>query len=96
LTESVVPTGRDDSNVGVSVGTRRRGALEVTAGPTGPSCDVNGRVRRRALLLWPRLDRAGLARTAGDPRRVARLVARRSALPPEMIVAMLMAGGDPD
>lgn len=45
--------------------------------------------RERALALWPRLDSAGLARAKGDPWRIARLVARRTAQPLEVIVAML-------
>ena len=49
--------------------------------------------RRLALLLWPGLDRIKLARTRGEPRRVARLVGRRSALPRETILRML--GCDP-
>jgi hypothetical protein len=43
----------------------------------------------RALLLWPGLDRGRLATTRGDPVRIARLVARRTALPPETILRML-------
>ncbi len=62
----------------------------------GPSREVGRRIRRRALILWPGLDRARLARTAGDPLRIARLVERRSSLPGEVIVAMLMAGDDAD
>jgi len=46
-------------------------------------------VRIRALALWPGLDRQKLRRTQGDPNRVARLVARRTTLPPEAIVALL-------
>jgi hypothetical protein len=45
--------------------------------------------RQRALVLWPRLDPARLARAGGDPRRIARIVGRRTALPLETIVAML-------
>jgi len=62
----------------------------------GPSSEIGRRIRRRALLLWPRLDRARLARTAGDPQRIARLVARRSSLPSDVIVAMLTAADDRD
>ncbi len=51
--------------------------------------------RRRALLLWPRLDRVRLARTRGNPRLIARLVAQRSALPLEVILAMLTEASDP-
>ena len=50
--------------------------------------------RTRALLLWPGLDRLKLARTRGQPGRVARLVGRRTALPRETILGML--GCDPD
>lgn len=45
--------------------------------------------RRRALLLWPRLDRSRLARTKGDPWRIARLVAARTPRSIDEIVAML-------
>lgn len=58
-----------------------------------PARDLSMRIRRRALLLWPRLDRVRLARTGGDPQRIARLIGRRSALPADVIVAMLTAGG---
>lgn len=45
--------------------------------------------RPRALVVWPGLDRRKLARTCGDPDRVARLVERRTALPCEAILALL-------
>ncbi len=45
--------------------------------------------RRRALLLWPRLDTSRLARTRGDPWRIARLVAERTPRPLDEIVGML-------
>jgi hypothetical protein len=45
--------------------------------------------RREALLLWPRLDPDRLARTRGDPWRIARLVARRTPRSLDEIVAML-------
>lgn len=48
--------------------------------------------RRRALLLWPRLDASRLARTRGDPWRIARLVAGRTPRPVDEIVAMLTSG----
>jgi hypothetical protein len=47
-------------------------------------------VRRRALLLWPRLNPLRLARTRGYPVRVARLVARRTSLDPAIILGMLL------
>ena len=46
-------------------------------------------IRRRALLVWPRLDPAALRRCGGDPERVAALVGRRSTLPREAIVGIL-------
>jgi hypothetical protein len=45
--------------------------------------------RQRALLLWPRLDPDRLARTRGDPWRIARLVARRTPRSLDEIVEML-------
>ena len=52
----------------------------------------------RALALWPRLDRARLTRTKGDPVRIARLVAPRTSLTPECILAILTKdeGGRPE
>ena len=44
----------------------------------------------RALAIWPRLDRVRLARTQGDPVRIARLVTERTALTAESIVSMLL------
>jgi len=46
---------------------------------------------RRAQFLWPRLDPAKLRRTHGEPQRIARLVAQRTALPAEAIVGVLLA-----
>jgi len=51
--------------------------------------DATETIRRRALLVWPRLDRAALRRCGGDPERVAALVSRRSSLPFEAIVGIL-------
>jgi hypothetical protein len=45
---------------------------------------------RRAVALWPRLDREKLRRTRGDPVRIARLVSRRTTLSVETIVLMLL------
>jgi hypothetical protein len=45
---------------------------------------------RRALDLWPRLDRRALHRVRHDPTRIARLVARRTSLSVETIVQMLV------
>ena len=43
----------------------------------------------RALALWPGLDRRRLARTHGDPARIARLVTRRTMLSADDVVAMV-------
>ena len=45
--------------------------------------------RRRALLLWPSLDASRLARTRGDPWRIARLVAERTSRSLDEIVGIL-------
>jgi hypothetical protein len=45
--------------------------------------------RQQALLLWPRLDPDRLARTRGDPWRIARLVAQRTPRSLDEIVEML-------
>lgn len=44
---------------------------------------------RRALALWPRLDRAALRRCRQDPDRIAALVARRTLMPREAIRSVL-------
>ncbi len=61
-------------------------------GPTDPARAVS-RYQRRALAIWPGLDHARLRRTHGDPWRIARLVATRTSLPVETIVALLV--GEP-
>jgi hypothetical protein len=43
----------------------------------------------RALLLWPRLNRARLLRVAGDPRRIAEIASRRTVHTVETILVML-------
>lgn len=48
-----------------------------------------GAVERRALALWPRLDRAALRRCHSDAHRIAALVSRRTTLPPEAIFNVL-------
>jgi hypothetical protein len=78
----------------------RRGVVAARAGkgeraPHGRD-DVEPGARQplyaRALLIWPRLDRARLARTRGDPRKVARLVARRTIHSEESILSLLRSG----
>lgn len=44
---------------------------------------------RRALALWPRLDRAALRRCHQDPERIAALVARRTSMSLEAIKSVL-------
>ena len=48
-----------------------------------------GALERRAMALWPRLDRAALRRCHNDARRIANLVARRTTMPPEAILNVL-------
>jgi hypothetical protein len=43
----------------------------------------------RALLLWPRLDRARLHRLRNDPRLIAEFVAHRTSASHDVILAML-------
>ena len=43
----------------------------------------------RAMLLWPRLDRARLRKIADNPKRIAEIVERRTSQPFEVILAML-------
>ena len=49
-----------------------------------------GSIERRALALWPRLDAAALRRCGHDPRRIAALVSRRTTMPPESILRVLV------
>jgi hypothetical protein len=56
-----------------------------TACPPDAPCAVD----RRALALWPGLDRRALARCRHDVACVARLVGRRSGAAPHTIRAML-------
>ena len=44
----------------------------------------------RAGALWPRLDTRAVSRTGGDPRRLARLIARRTVLSEESILHLLL------
>ncbi len=73
---------------GVTVGLGASVRWEVGEGAVRPD-DAARACRHRALLLWPRLDASRLARTRGDPWRIARLVAARTPWPLEDIVAMV-------
>ncbi len=60
-------------------------------GPPGtwqPDSEMLRRLRRRALALWPRLDRRALSRCRGDACIVSQ-VAHRTSMPPETIRLML-------
>jgi len=48
-------------------------------------------IARRALALWPRLDATAIRRCHGDPWRIAAVVSRRTTLPTEVIVGMLLS-----
>ncbi len=52
---------------------------------------LEARYVAKALTLWPRLDREKLRRTHGDPARISRLVAHRTALPEVAILRLIMA-----
>jgi hypothetical protein len=49
----------------------------------------------RAMLLWPRLERAKIRRVADDPCRIAEIVARRTKQPYDVILAMLTRQAPP-
>jgi hypothetical protein len=50
---------------------------------------AGGYFERRALALWPRLDRTALRRCNQDPDRIAALVARRTSMAPAAIRTVL-------
>ncbi len=62
--------------------------LQVAPGGSIRSDDV-GALERRALAIWPRLDRSALRRCHNDAQRIVALVARRTTMPPESILSML-------
>ena len=47
----------------------------------------------RARALWPRLDGRALSRCEEDPKRMARLISRRTSLSEEAILALLRVRG---
>ena len=49
----------------------------------------------RAMLLWPRLDRARIRKVADDPIRIAEIVERRTSQPFDVILAMLTRQSPP-
>ncbi len=68
---------------------QHRFVTEWADGPPAPAITASV-YQRRALLIWPGLDRARLRRTHGDPWKIARLVSHRSSLPTESILTLLM------
>jgi hypothetical protein len=72
-----------------SLGFVRAKAVARKRRPRPSTAPDNGYLER-ALLLWPRLDRARLRKVAGDPRRIAEMVAGRTSQPFEVILAMLV------
>jgi hypothetical protein len=49
----------------------------------------------RAMLLWPRLDRAKIRKVADNPARIAEIVERRTSQPYDVILAMLTKQSPP-
>ena len=49
----------------------------------------------RAMLLWPRLDRAKIRKVADNPTRIAEIVERRTSQPFDVILAMLTKQSPP-
>jgi hypothetical protein len=49
----------------------------------------------RALLLWPRLDRARIRKVADNPARIAEIVEHRTSQPYDVILAMLTRHSPP-
>lgn len=47
------------------------------------------RVERRALAIWPRLDRRALRRCGGDVARIAAHIARRTKMTPKAIETLI-------
>jgi hypothetical protein len=56
----------------------------ISVSPSAPD------YRRRALSVWPGLDRARLQRARNDPLRIARLVSRGTSQPIETILVLLL------
>jgi hypothetical protein len=63
--------------------------MEPQQSGVGPTNGV-ATLERRALALWPRLDKSALRRCGNDPSRIAALISRRTSMPPEQIVQVLV------
>ena len=69
---------------------RARERVQVAPTTGAPASWLEGEYARRAMTLWPRLDRRRLRRCHDDPNRIAVVVAGRTALPYESIVKLLV------
>jgi hypothetical protein len=54
-----------------------------------PDSTRASRIQRRALALWPRLDRKAVRRCGDDALCIVRVVSRRTSLPAEAILRLL-------
>jgi hypothetical protein len=54
------------------------------------SPEWTSRLEERALALWPRLDCKAVRRCAGDAQCVVRVISRRTALPADAILSLLL------
>ena len=54
-----------------------------------PSSDTHMDYARRALAIWPGIDRSRLRRARNDPARIGRLVATNTSVPLETILILL-------
>lgn len=63
--------------------------MDSRASRSGSGDGTACRYNLRALSIWPRLDRRALSRCGCDPERIARLVARRTSLPIEAVLALI-------
>ena len=58
--------------------------------PPSTSCYLE-----RAIVLWPRLDQSRIRKVADNPARMAEIIAQRTSLPHEAILAMLIKQSSP-
>ena len=96
--------GSQEVSGATSQGPGRASKLRILKLPAAPSCRLETQPRSYphlgptyayiAQLHWPRLDRAALARARNDPHRIARVIARRTAHPVHVILAILTGRSD--
>jgi len=70
-------------------GSAHTASVATHRGVSRPERQVSSCYVERALLLWPRLDRARISRISDNPARIAELVSRRTSQPYDVILAML-------